>query len=71
MGDTTASARAPPWTKPFKAIRATQFPSKPTLQPNLSPETLALIDEDAKVLSCLALIGFASTKRSSLLKIQD
>lgn len=70
MGDTTARPRQPPWTA-SKAVRATPSPSGPKLVPKLSAETMALITEDALLLSKVALIGVAPLKHPSRSELQE
>lgn len=54
-----------------KDIRAFPMPYGPKLKPILSPETLALISEDAVSLSQLALIGVVPTRQPSRIELQS
>lgn len=54
-----------------KDMRAFPMPHGPKLKPILSPETFALISEDAVSLSQLALIGVVPTRQPSRIELQS
>jgi hypothetical protein len=54
-----------------KDVRAFPMPSGPKLKPILSEETLALISEDARSWSQLAVIGVVPTRQPSRVEVQS
>jgi len=71
MKTTKAPAKSTAWGKPSRAVRATRYPSGHQLRPNLSLNTIALLDQEAQSLSKVALIGFSPTKHPLRQELQE